>query len=174
MTERLNSFVTDALHLKRVDRAGWVRNHIENPESVAEHSFGTALLALVLAPRFGVDTSKAVQMALVHDLAEYIVPDYTPSDNIPPEEKFRQEREAMELLCAKLANGEELLRIWHECKAGKTKEARFVKQIDRLEMMFQAKIYGDEKPDVSLEEFWIYIKDFNFGDLTDIFKNIKE
>lgn len=55
--------------LKDVARSGWVLRGIERPESVADHSWGTAYLCLLLAPA-GIDRERSVAMALVHDLAE--------------------------------------------------------------------------------------------------------
>src|SRR5581483_9469226 len=84
--------------LKRLPRAGWVRAHVPEAESVAEHSFRAAVLALALAPALGVDTGRLVQLLLAHDLPESdpAVGDITPYDGVPAEEKHRREREAME------------------------------------------------------------------------------
>jgi len=38
-------------------------------------------------------------MAIVHDIAEAIVGDITPSDGVPKAEKSRKEREALEHMC---------------------------------------------------------------------------
>ena len=61
--------------LKRVRRRGWVLRGVTEPESVADHSFRTALLALVLARDDSFDRGRCVAMALVHDLAEAVVGD---------------------------------------------------------------------------------------------------
>jgi len=170
--ERLNQFIHDVGKLKRKDRAGWVRHGVENPESVAEHSFRTAILALVLSDKFGLDSNKTVKMALVHDLAEAQIPDFTPFDNLSTEEKFKLEQETMKNLCANITNGEQVLELWYELEAGKTKEARFVKKLDKLEMMFQAREYGDEQPDKDLELFWQMIQDFDFDELSSVFEEL--
>ena len=172
--ERLNQLVHEVFKLKRKDRAGWIRHGIENPESVAEHSFGTAILALVLADKFGLNSNKTVKMALIHDLAEYDVPDFTPFDNITSKEKFRLEKEAMENLCSNLDNGEEILQLWYELENGETREARFVRRLDKLEMMFQAKEYAEEQPGKDLELFWEMIQGFEFEELAPIFDSLKE
>lgn len=41
--------------LKQLKRSGWVRNNIPDPETVAEHSFRVAMLAMLWAPEAGVD-----------------------------------------------------------------------------------------------------------------------
>jgi putative hydrolase of HD superfamily len=132
--------------LKELARAGWVREGVPRPESVAGHSFRAALLALALVPELGADTNKLVRMLLVHDLAESdpAVGDITPYDGIPPEEKHRRERAAMERLCAALPNGAEMLALWGEYEEGRTPEARLAKQLDALEMALQAAEYERE------------------------------
>ncbi|WP_016879782.1 HD domain-containing protein, partial [Chlorogloeopsis fritschii] len=47
-------------HLKQLYRQGWLRHGIEPKycESVAEHSFGVALLALFLADEYSLDLDK--------------------------------------------------------------------------------------------------------------------
>ncbi|MGB1985736.1 MAG: HD domain-containing protein, partial [Candidatus Poseidoniaceae archaeon] len=74
------------LQLKDIDRTGWVRAGVENPESVAAHSLGMAVLALRLCPQ-QLDLSKVLSMCLVHDIAEIVVGDLTPHDDIRGEEK---------------------------------------------------------------------------------------
>lgn len=169
-----NDFVHDVGKLKRKDRAGWVRHQIETPESVAEHSFRTAVLALVLAEKFGLDVNKTVKMAIIHDLAEYKVPDLTPFDNVTEEEKFRQEEQAMQKLCAKVECGPDIMSLWYEIEEGKSPEAQFIRRLDKLEMMFQAQEYAQEQPDKDLELFWEMIKGFDFGDLSHIFNSLKQ
>jgi len=169
-----NEFVHDVGKLKRKDRAGWIRHQIETPESVAEHSFRIGILALVLAEKFGLDVNKTVKMAIIHDLAEYKVPDLTPFDNVTKEEKFRLEEQAMQELCTKVESGPAIMGLWYEIEKGKTPEAQFIKRLDKLEMMFQAQEYMQEQPDKDLELFWEMIEEFDFGDLLDIFNSLKQ
>jgi putative hydrolase of HD superfamily len=143
--------------LKETPRAGWALRGIADPESVAEHSHRMALLALVLAPRAGppLDAGRSVAMALVHDLAEALVGDITPFDGVEAEEKRRREEEAMRTLAA-LAGNDALLDLWREYAAAETPEARFVKELDRLETVLQASEYGarEDVGHAALGEFW--------------------
>ncbi|MED5309117.1 MAG: HD domain-containing protein, partial [Candidatus Thermoplasmatota archaeon] len=59
----------EMLELKQLPRTGWVRSEVDNPESVAAHSWGMAVLALRLAPE-NLDMIKVLSMCLVHDLPE--------------------------------------------------------------------------------------------------------
>ena len=137
--------------LKQVRRRGWVLRGVTEPESVADHSFRTALLALVLARDDSFDRGRCVAMALVHDLAEAVVGDITPYDGISREEKRRREREALSRLADNLGDTE-LLELWEEFEAGETAEARLVRQLDVAETILQAHEYRDAT-DQDLSEF---------------------
>ncbi|HEV7588455.1 MAG TPA: HD domain-containing protein [Longimicrobium sp.] len=143
--------------LKETPRAGWALRGISGPESVAEHSHRVALLALVLAPRAAppLDAARCVAMALVHDLAEALVGDITPFDGVGADEKRRREEVAMQRLAA-LAGDDGLLGLWREYAAAATPEARFVKELDKLETVLQASEYGASAGvgHAALEEFW--------------------
>lgn len=141
--------------LKDTPRAGWALRGVASPESVAEHTWRVALMALVLAPRAGLDASRCAALALVHDLAEALVGDITPYDGVSAEEKHRREAEAMQEL-ADLAGDASLVVLWREYDAAASPEARFVKELDKLETVLQAAEYeraGDATPG-ALDEFW--------------------
>lgn len=128
-----------ALALKDLPRAGWLRVGIAHPESVAAHSFGVALDALLLCPP-GLDRGKVLAMALLHDLAEARVGDITPHDGIAPEEKRRREHAALQEL---LGDHPELLALAMELEARQTPEAIFIKRMDLLDMALTAQRYAD-------------------------------
>src|SRR5437773_73680 len=52
MEELLNA-LTQIGNLKDLPRAGWVREQVPYPESVADHSFRAMVFALVLGPQLG-------------------------------------------------------------------------------------------------------------------------
>lgn len=141
--ERLLEFFHLAGRLKETTRAGWVLRGVAGPESVADHTFRLALLALVLAPRADppLDAARCVAMALAHDLAECLVGDITPYDGVPPDEKRGRESAALRRLSA-LAGDDSLLELWTEYDAAATPEARFVKELDKLETALQAVEYA--------------------------------
>ena len=129
-------------------------------ESVADHSFRVALFALFTARARddGTDADKCVRMALVHDLAECVVGDITPNDGVSDEEKREREGEAMRALTAACGGvGDEVRALWEEYEAGETREAKLVKDADKLEMVMQASEYesiGDAGEGGKLEEFF--------------------
>src|SRR6185295_1299858 len=67
--------------LKRLERTGWTLRGLPNgTESVASHSFGVAVTAMMLADEvkargLEVDSERVLRMALVHDWAETRVGD---------------------------------------------------------------------------------------------------
>ncbi|MFT3768948.1 MAG: HD domain-containing protein [Minicystis sp.] len=132
-------------HLKQLFRQGWLRAGVPEArcESVAEHSFAVALLALLIAEdRFpDLDAGKVVKMALVHDLAEAFAGDITMHDGVTKEEKERRERESMTRLLAGVPGGDRYLSLWEEYESQATREAALVKQMDRLEMALQGCVY---------------------------------
>ena len=64
----------ETVDLKRLDRSGWVREGISNPESVAAHSWGVAWLVVALCPS-DIDREKALMMAVINDIGEVRIGD---------------------------------------------------------------------------------------------------
>ena len=132
-------------HLKQLYRQGWLRRGIprERCESVAEHTFGTALLAWWLAQAYfpDLDSVRVLRLALLHDLGEVYAGDLIPEEGVPPAEKHPRELESVQKIFAKLPEGKLYLQLWLEFEEGSTPEARFVHQVDRLEMALQASLY---------------------------------
>ncbi|MEU8660721.1 HD domain-containing protein [Actinoplanes philippinensis] len=63
-------FLYEAGALKRTARTGWALARIAGRESVADHSFRTAVIAMILAAMAGADPDRAATLALLHDLPE--------------------------------------------------------------------------------------------------------
>jgi putative hydrolase of HD superfamily len=144
-------------HLKQLYRQGWLRRGLppERCETVAEHVFGMVMLAWWLVDGFfpTLDRDKVIRMVLVHEIGEVYTGDLTPADNIPRGEKHRLERKALEQVVGKLPRGVEYIALWEEFEHNETPEARLVRQVDRLEMAFQASIY--ERQDLGdMSEFF--------------------
>ena len=69
-------YVYEIGQLKRVKRSGWWMAGISNPESIAEHSFRTAILGYVLASLEDIDPMKTAMICLFHDTAEARINDF--------------------------------------------------------------------------------------------------
>ena len=104
MKKRLKStmrFYLLATQLKYKIRSGWNETHWnvskERIESIAEHIYGTCILALSIDSEFEthLDISKVIKMLVLHELGEVVIGDITPFDNITPEEKMQNEHAAI-------------------------------------------------------------------------------
>ncbi|KAH7885745.1 HD domain-containing protein [Phlebopus sp. FC_14] len=130
--------------LKTQKRTGWIDHKIPNPESIADHMYRMAVLAMCTSDK-KLDISKCVMMCIVHDLAEAQVGDITPREGISKQEKQRLEAEAMHNFVYDMLHGSPaallIEALWKEYEERKTPEAKFVKDLDRLEMALQAREY---------------------------------
>jgi putative hydrolase of HD superfamily len=134
--------LVEALGLKNVVRAGWIRAGVENPESVAAHSWGMALLATQLCPN-DLNLQRVLELCILHDIAEVHVGDITPHDGIHPDEKHRREAKAIQEMGINASD------IFSEYESQDTPESRFVRYLDKLDMALQAEIYETQGLDLS-------------------------
>ena len=107
-------------------------------ESVAEHSWRTALMALLLAPEFpAVDMDRVIRMCLIHDLGECFTGDIpvfrkTDADRGTEDALLHQ---WVESLPEKLS--ESLAALYREMDSLETGEAKLYKALDKLEALVQ-------------------------------------
>ena len=134
----------EALGLKDVVRAGWIRAGVKQPESVAAHSWGMAMLATQLCPEH-LNLQRVLELCILHDVAEVIVGDITPDDGIETSEKHRLEMDAIREM------GIDAEEIFTEYEQQVTEESQFVRYLDKLDMALQAEIY--EGQGLDLNEF---------------------
>lgn len=145
-----------AINLKQLPRMGWLLAGVANAESVAEHSFGVAILAMALAEAVnaapgeqGVDAplsiERVLKIALLHDLAESIVTDLPKraTEVIGENEKHVAEQNAWQVLVQDDATAREWMACWQEYETASTPEARLVRDADKLEMIHQALYYRE-------------------------------
>lgn len=137
--------------LKTTLRAGWQVWEVDAKrfESVAEHIYGTQMLAFAVNSEFslGLDIVKVCYMLAMHELGETIIGDipytYIVQKKMTKEHKHKIEKEAVEKILAPLNDRSNLSKIYDEYEEGKTKEAIFAKRIDKLEALFQCKYYEE-------------------------------
>lgn len=144
--EELSPFFHSVLRLKSIKRVGWVSKvKVEDAESVADHTFSMATVAMILSDTLGLDTHRVIKMALMHDLAESIIGDYMP-DDVTARQKIIKEKKAMEFILSSLPRWvrEEYEQIWLEYLHNRTELAKFVHRIDKLEMALQANQYAKQ------------------------------
>ena len=125
------------------------------------------------------DPARVALLAMIHDLPEAETGDAPPYDpsTIPPEAdpaarraflerrhvrnderqqaKHDAEDAAMRRLLAVLPDRAqaEMQSLWDELRRGESAEARFVKQIDRLETFLQSRVYLEKSPDAPMASF---------------------
>ena len=154
----LINFLKAVGRLKQIPRTGWVDSGVENPESVADHSFRTTFITMVLADLQGLDSERAMRIALLHDLAEAEMGDLTPEQKRNRGQAYiKEEREAIGRILSWLSESlaEDYHVLWEEFICGSSPEAEIVAQADKLEMLLQALEYEEEGVDpVRLSRFW--------------------
>jgi 5'-deoxynucleotidase YfbR-like HD superfamily hydrolase len=167
--------------LKNVQRTGWALKGVEDVESVADHSHRVAFLGMLLSNKFGFDRGKIVEMALIHDLGEGGIGDIKWESGrivlVPPHAKHRDERKVMRKIFEDLNDdGRKYFDLWREFTYQTTDEARFVKQLDKLEMAIQALEYEESGYPADLfDEFWENVDKYLSGtDLEDFFLELKK
>ncbi|KAJ7708984.1 HD domain-containing protein [Mycena rosella] len=142
--------------LKTQKRTGWVDNNIPNPESISDHMYRMAMLAMCSSDQ-KLDISKCVMLCLVHDLAEAHVGDIAPREGISSAEKRRLEEEAMHNIVHDMLHNtpaaQQIEALWKEYEERQTPEAQFVKDLDRFEMASQALEY-ERDHSASLQPFF--------------------
>lgn len=151
------NFLRKALKLKGVKRRGWVKAGVRSPESVADHTYGLALLSMVVGDLEGLNVEKLLRLALIHDLEEAVVGDLTPEEKEGIPGLRGLEEGAVRRLLSSLPEGlkRRYYELWIEYRDGSSREAKLVKQLDRAEMLLQALIYelGGLDPK-KLQGFW--------------------
>ena len=147
--------VIEAYRLKDQARTGWELRGVRGPESVADHSWGTAYLVLLYAGEAGVDRAAALEIATVHDLAEAVTGDVATrvremnDADVASAKRAREEAAIDELTRAYPSAAAGLVRSrWREYEERATPEARFVRDMNLIDMCVQAYRYeADERYD---------------------------
>ena len=124
---------------KELKRNGWIKRNVNDPESDAEHSFSLAFMVLLLCPE-NLNKLRCLELALIHDLAEFYAGDYTPEDDISTEEKYNKELDAIKLLAKELSYPK-LIDLFNEYEAQVTKESLFIKGLDKIDNVLTASYY---------------------------------
>jgi len=185
MEELLNFFI-EIGKLKRKKRKGWELRGVENPETIASHTFRMTITAWFLGEQKKLNISKVIKMSLLHDLCEVYAGDTTPYDEILPKDakqrkkiintwprlskkekekhflkKYKKEAEALEKLILKLPSNlkKEIRSLWLDYEKGLTREGRFVRQIDRVENLLQALEYWKNNKQFAIEPWWLQIEE---------------
>jgi len=171
-------FFKTVVNLKKIQRQGWINKlSIENPESVADHSYSMSMMGMIISDMENYNSEKILKMILLHDLAESKIGDYTPGQ-IDLEKKKEIENTAFLKILKDLPNSlqSQYQNFWKEYQENNSPESKLVHQLDRLEMALQAKTYQDEGH--SKEQLELFFesakKEITNPKLKELFRNIIE
>ncbi|MBR2909173.1 MAG: HD domain-containing protein [Clostridia bacterium] len=141
----MSKFYEEISKLKDVLRRGWILRGLgENRvESDAEHTYSMCLLAMEIMSKrnLKLDQLKVYKLILCHELGEIDVGDITPVDGVSKAEKMVKESKCIERI-SKVANMPEIIELAREYEERQTEESKFVKIIDKLDCVLQAKLYA--------------------------------
>ena len=159
---RMLSTLIELQRLKRLDRTGWTLRGLPNgTESVAAHSFGVTVIAMLLADKLiahgiAVDVEKVLRIAVLHDWAEARVGDMprTATLYFGSETRKRAETAAFSDLISEIdaANGL-YASLYEDYEHRSSFEARLAKAADVLDLLVQ--VLALERAGArGLDEFW--------------------
>lgn len=137
---------------KKIPRTGWGMHGIENPESVAEHTFSLSFLTLQLAPmlsdrhNYPLNINKLVKMAILHDIGEIETGDIVVSrgaiiDLQKRRDKEEKEKKGIQKLFKDTDKSNLAVNLFSEMIERETLEANIFWQLDKLDMAIQALEY---------------------------------
>ena len=156
--------------LKNLDRTGWtLRGLAPRTESVAAHSFGVGVTAMLLADALAargvqIDIERVLRMALLHDWAEARIGDMpkTATQYFGADHRQRAETAAFDDIVERLPAGGTLYReLFKDYEQRTSLEARLVKAADVIDLLVQ--VLALERAGVrGLDEFWDVAREGDF------------
>ena len=152
------STLIELQRLKRLDRTGWTLRGLPNgTESVAAHSFGVGVTAMLIADAcvaqgVQVDVEKLLRIALLHDWAETRVGDMPRTATLYFGSEARKQAETAAFSDIVEAN-DTYTSLYHDYERRESVEARLVKAADVLDLLIQ--VLALERAGArGLDEFW--------------------
>ncbi len=142
--------------MQKTPRTGWVKRQVSHPESIADHMYRMSLMSMLMDGHDDYNYMHCVKLAIVHDLAECIAGDITPTCGVSDTDKHAMEARAIHEIGCLLGecNAKHTMRaLWEEYEAGESPEAKLVKDFDKIEMIVQAFEYERDQG-VYLQEFF--------------------
>ena len=167
----MEEYLSTLSKTKMIPRSGWINHGVPIPdvESVADHSFSTTLLALLMADleiKHGkrVDVERVLRMSLLHDLSETLTFDISKEyltylGNRGKAIKEELEDAAWKQILTEIRDPKvrtEYASLLREFKGEQTLESRIAHDADRLDILLQAAQYvkrGYSKP--QLNSIWV-------------------
>jgi putative hydrolase of HD superfamily len=137
----LARYVYEMGHLKATPRTGWTLAGIDQPESVADHVFRTALIGFILAKLEGADPHKTASLCVFHDSAETRVGDIRSVGKkyFPAVSETDVVRDQVSGLPAAIADA--ITALVDDYKDRSSREAVLARDADKVECLAQALEY---------------------------------
>lgn len=141
-SDNITKYLYELGQLKHLKRSGWWVAGIKDPETVAEHSFRTAILGYILAQLEGADPLRTTAMCLFHDTQEARLNDLHWIGANYVEIKDAEKKAFLDQIGNLPINIKESLDfLMTDFVQGETLEAQIVRDADRLECLIQAREY---------------------------------
>lgn len=186
--KELIEFFIKVGRLKSLKRRGWLMRDVADPETVADHAFRVLFLTWIFSRGRAINTKKVLKMALVHSLSAVYIDYISPYDKLleiksyseaqrrypalviraPVQVKeliknkrFQEEKKAIERLVKELPEdiSSKIIDLWVDFETSSSKEAKFLRAIDKLENLLQAIEYRKELRKEFLTPFWAQIRE---------------
>jgi putative hydrolase of HD superfamily len=138
--KNITNFLFEVGMLKKTPRTGY-QFLGSGQESVAEHSFRTAIIGYILSLQEGsADPHKTVLMCLFHDLHEARTGDH---NYVNKRYVTVDEESAVNDLADGIPFGEEIITVTREFNSGESIESKISKDADQLDLIMELKVQKD-------------------------------
>ncbi|MGW7008233.1 HD domain-containing protein [Streptomyces sp. NPDC054933] len=137
-------FLLEMGMLKRAKRSGWWIAGVKDPETIAEHSFRTAVVGSVLALMEGADPAKVALLCVFHDTQETRIGDIPHIGRRYLSAASNEKVTADQVSAAHPAVASGIKRIVEEYENGDSLEVIVAHDADKLECLIQAVEYREQ------------------------------
>lgn len=176
--EKIFDFFKIVSGLKKAKRYG---KYDVEADSSADHSWRLSLMSFIIADelKIDIDILKAMKIAIIHDLPEAITGDIPYMDihngHVLKENKQKEEILAMNKIREALPEkiGGEIFELWQEYEHAKTREALFIKALDKIETISHVAEVGGKYTDLDLTATYTDKHVKNFSELKPVLKELK-
>lgn len=138
------SYLMEMGALKRGKRSGWWIAGVKDPETIAEHSFRTAVIGAVLAMMEGADPARVALLCTFHDTQETRVGDIPWIGRRYLEAASNEKVTADQVAHAHPAVAEGIKAIVHDYETGDSLEVLVAHDADKLECVIQGIEYLEQ------------------------------
>lgn len=147
----LDSLVNFLVEIEKLKKTYRYSTCLEVADSSAEHSWKLAFMASVFSDEVpGANVAHAIEICLVHDLAEYVTGEIDSyrihNGEITQEQKYQLELKAMEEFRKRTSVGQKIYDLWKEFEEQQTPEAKYAKALDKIEVLLHM-IFEEVKHD---------------------------